>query len=158
VRDFWLAMPAGGAVFLAEFALWCGLVLAAPVMTAWALIRSSKQRTVAVIALCVWCTLAGATLMGAMWGWMATENERFQLRKIAALPPGAKPADVDLGPMGSVLFFTELDRFGRRLSYLLVLLPLVATALIVRKTLVASPSEKQSSHGLESEVFTPHDL
>ena len=90
----------GQNVFLAEFFLWCGLVLAAPVMTVWALFRSRYRRMVAVAALCLWCAIAGGALMGAMWGWMANADQQVQLRRIASLPDGAKAADVTLRPMG----------------------------------------------------------
>ena len=100
----------GQNVFLAEFFLWCGLVLAAPVMTVSALFRSRYRRMVAVAALCLWCAIAGGALMGAMWGWMANADQQVQLRRIASLPDGAKAADVTLRPMGSVLFFVELDK------------------------------------------------
>ena len=151
-------MHPGEAIFMAEFFLWCGLVVAAPLMTVWALFRSPYRRAVAVTALGLWCTLAGGALKGSMWSWMATENQRFQLRKIAALPDGAKPADVNLAPMKAIVFFVELDKLGRRLGYLTLLLPLLAVALVVRKTLGESPAEKRKSYGLESELFTTDDL
>jgi hypothetical protein len=85
--------------------------------------------------------------MGAIWGWMATENQQFQLRKIASLPDGAKPADVNLAPMKAIVFFVELDKLGRRLGYITVLLPLFAAAPIVRRTLNESRPEKQKPLG-----------
>ena len=149
-------MLPGQDVFLAEFFLWCGLVLAAPVMTVWALFRSRYRRMVAVAALCLWCAIAGGALMGAMWGWMATADQQVQRRRIASLPDGAKAADVTLRPMGSVLFFVELDKLGRRLGYLPVLLPLLAAALIVRKAFSDNPVEKRKPYDPESEIFTPY--
>jgi hypothetical protein len=135
----------GETVFITEFFLWCGLVVAAPLLTLWVCFRTSRQRAVAVTALCLWCILAGGTLKGALWGWMASENQQFQLRKIARLPAGAKPTDVNLEPMKAIIFFVELDRLGRRLCYLPVLLPLMLTTVIVRKALSASQSMPQSS-------------
>jgi hypothetical protein len=94
-------------------------------------------------------------LMGAMWSWMATENQEFQLRKIARLPEGAKPADVDLEPMKALEFFVLFDGLGRRLCYLTVIGPLVAAAVIVRKALGESTREQQRPPDPESELFTP---
>lgn len=140
-------MHPGEGVFIIECFVWCGLVMAAPLLTVWALFRSSNRRVVAVTALCLWCVLAGGTLMGAIWGWMVTENQQFQLRKIASQPDGAKPADVNLAPMKAIVFFVELDKLGRRLGYLTVLLPLLAAALIVRRTLSETTPEKQKQFG-----------
>ena len=140
-------MHPGEVVFMIEFFFWCGLVLAAPLLTVWAFFRASNRRVVVVTALCLWCVLAGGTLMGAIWGWMATENQQYQLRKIASLPDGARPTDVNLGPMKAIVFFVELDKLGRRLGYLTVLLPLLATALIMRRTLSESTPEKQKQFG-----------
>jgi hypothetical protein len=140
-------MHPGEVVFVIEFFFWCGLVVATPLLTVWAFFRSSNQRVVAVTALCLWCALAGGALMGAIWGWMATENQQYQLRKIASLPDGAKPADVNLAPMKAIVFFVELDKLGRLLGYLTVLLPLLAAALIVRRTLSESTPEKQKPRG-----------
>jgi hypothetical protein len=149
-------MHPGEAVFIAEVLFWCGLVVAAPLITVWAFFRSSYRRAVALTALCLWCVLAGAALMGSIWGWMVTENQQFLLRKIASLPDGAKPADVNLEPMKAIVFFVLLDKLGRRLGYLTVLLPLLAAALIVRKSLSESTAEKRKPHDPESELFTPY--
>jgi hypothetical protein len=149
-------MHPGEAVFITEVLFWCGLVLAAPLITVWAFFRSSHRRAVAVTALCLWCVVAGAALMGSIWGWMATENQQFLLRKIARLPEGAKPADVDLEPMKAIEFFVLLDKLGRRLGYLTVLLPLFAAAVIVRKTLSESPAQKPKPRDPESELFSPY--
>jgi hypothetical protein len=149
-------MHPGEVVFITEFFFWCGLVVAAPLITVWAFFRSSYRRAAAVTALCLWCVLAGGALMGSIWGWMATENQQFQLRKIASLPDAAKPADVNLEPMKAIVFFVELDRLGRRLGYLTVLLPLLAVALIVRKTLRESTVEKRKPSEPASELFTPY--
>jgi hypothetical protein len=148
-------MHPGESVFMAEFYFWCGLVVAAPLMTVWALFRSSYRRAVAVIALGLWCVLAGGALTGSMWGWMATENQQFLARKIAGLPEGAKAADVDLAPMKAIVFFVYLDQFGRRLGYLTVLLSLLVAALIVRKALRESPAEKPKPYAPEGEFFAP---
>ena len=94
--------------------------------------------------------------MGSIWGWMATENQQFQFRKIARLPEGARPADVDLEPMKAIVFFVQLDRLGRRLGYLTVLVPLLAAALIVRKTLGEKTAEPRKPYDPESELFTPY--
>jgi hypothetical protein len=150
-------MHPGESVFMAEFVLWCSLVVVAPLLTLWALFRSSHQRAVAVIALCLWCALAGGALKGSMWSWMATENQRFQLRKIAALPSGAKPADVNLAPMKAIEFFVALDKLGRRLGYVTVLLPLAASALILRKVLGSDHADKRKPSGPDSEFFAPED-
>jgi hypothetical protein len=149
-------MHPGELVFISEVIFWCGLVLAAPLITVWAFFRSSYRRAVAVIALCLWCVLAGAALMGSIWGWMVTENQQFLLRKIARLPDGSKPADLDLEPMKAIVFFVLLDKLGRRLGYLTVLFPLVATAVIVRKTLSVTPAEKPKPRDPESELFSPY--
>jgi hypothetical protein len=79
-------MHPGEVVFITEFFFWCGLVVAAPLITVCAFFRSSYRRAVAVTALCLWCVLAGGALMGSIWGWMATENQQFQLRKIGLAP------------------------------------------------------------------------
>jgi hypothetical protein len=149
-------MHPGQVVFIAEVFFWCGLIVAAPVMTIWACFRSSKRPAVAVSALCLWCTLAGAALMGAIWGWMASENQQLLHRKLARLPEAAKPADVNLEPMKAIVVFVLLDRLGLRLGYLTVLLPLLASALIVRKTLGNRPADKQKPSDPESELFTPY--
>lgn len=142
--------------FITEFFFWCGLVLAAPLMTVWALFRSRYRRMAAVTALCLWCVLAGGALMGSMWGWMATADRQVQLKKIASLPDGARAADVNLQHMGSVLFFIELDKLGRRLGYATVLLPLLASALIVRKALGEDSPPKRKPYDPEGELFTPY--
>ena len=149
-------MHPGQVVFIAEVFFWCGLIVAAPLMTIWACFRSSKRPAVAVTALCLWCVLAGAALMGAIWGWMATENQQFLLTKLARLPATAKPADANLEPMKAVAFFVLLDRLGLRLAYLTLLLPLLASALIVRKTLGKGPADKRKPSDPESELFTPY--
>lgn len=94
--------------------------------------------------------------MGSLWGWMATENQQFQLRKMARLPDGARPADVNLEPMKAIIFFVELDRLGRRLGYSTVLLPLLVAALIVRKTLGEGTADRREPDDPESELFTPY--
>jgi hypothetical protein len=119
-------------------------------------IAPAAGRAVAIIALGLWSALAGGTLMGAMWGWMATADQQVQLKKLASLPRGAKPADVDLKPIVAVLFFVKLDQFGRHLGYLTILIPLVATDLIVRKALAEGSAEKPKPPDPESELFTPH--
>jgi hypothetical protein len=149
-------MHPGETVFMTEFVFWCGLVVAAPLMTVWALFRSSYRRAVAVTALCLWCALAGGALMGSLWGWMTTENQQFQLRKIKHLPDGAKPSDANLEPMKALIFFVQLDRLGRRLGYVTVLLPLLAAALIVRNALNESGAEKRKPRDPESELFSPY--
>jgi len=149
-------MHPGEVVFSAEVLFWCGLVVAAPLITVWACFRWSNRRAVAVTALCLWCVLAGGALMGAIWGWMATENQQFQLRKIARLPDGAKATDVNLEPMKAIVFFVLLDRLGWRLGYVTVLLPLLAAALIVRKTLSESTAANRKPSDPESELFTPY--
>jgi hypothetical protein len=143
-------------IFLAEFFILCGAAPVAPSMTVWALFRSRYRRMAAVTALCLWCVLAGAALMGSMWGWMAETDRQVQLRKIASLPRGARSADVRLDPMGSVLFLVALDRLGRRLWYLPVLLPLWASARIARKALGEHPAEKQKPFDPEGEIFSPY--
>lgn len=146
----------GQTLFITELFLWCGLVVAAPLVTVWALFRSRFRRMAAVTALGLWCVLAGGALMGSIWGWMAAADRQVQLMKIASLPEGAKPADVNLQPMGAVLFFVELDRFGRRLAYATVLLPLVASVFIARKALGEEPAAKRKPYDPESELFTPY--
>jgi hypothetical protein len=149
-------MHPGQELFMTELLLWCALAVVAPLITVWACFRSSHRRVVAVTALCLWCVLAGGTLIGSIWGWMTIENQRFQLTKIAHLPDGAKPSDMDLEPMKAVVFFVQLDGLGRRLGYLTVLLPLLASALIVRKVFNESTAEKKKPHDPESELFTPY--
>ena len=149
-------MHPGELLFIAEFVFWCGLVVAAPLVTACAFFRSSYRRAVAVTALCLWCMLAGGALMGSIWGWMTTANQQFQLGKIARLPAGAKPADVNLEPMKAIVFFVQLDKLGRRLGYLTVLLPLLTATLIVRKALGEEAAERPKTPDPGTELFTPY--
>jgi len=52
--------------------------------------------------------------------------------------------------------FVLLDGLGWRLGYLTVLLPLLAVALIVRKTLSEGRAEKRKPPDPKSELFTPY--
>jgi hypothetical protein len=149
-------MHPGEFMFLVGLFIWLGLVIIAPLLTLWALFPTSRRRGIAVIALCLWSALAGAALMGAIWGWIATENRQYQLRKIAQMPEGAKPTEVDLEPMNAITFFVQLDRLGRRVGYLTVLVPLVGTAVLVRRTRGGSSPEKPSPKTPESELFSPY--
>ena len=149
-------MQAGQVLFMTQFLFWCGVAVAAPLLTIWAFYRSSKRRAVAVTALCLWCVLAGGALMGAMWSWMATENQHLQFRKIARMPEGAKPADVDLEPMKAIEFFVAFDRLGQHLGYMTVIAPLLAAAAIAKKALGERIVEKQEPRKPESELFTPY--
>jgi len=87
---------------------------------------------------------------------MANENQHFLLTKLAKLPAAAKPADANLEPMKAIAFFVLLDKLGLRLAYLTLLLPLLASVLIVRKTLRELPADKPKPSAPESELFTPY--
>ena len=149
-------MHPGELLFSIELLFWCGLVLAAPLLTLLALFRLWNRRAIAVTALCLWCVLAGAALMGAMWSWMATENQNLQHRKIARMPITAKAGDVNLEPMKAIVFFVQLDGLGKRLGYATVLLPLIAAVLILKKSLGDSSAEKPKKIDPDNELFTPY--
>jgi hypothetical protein len=149
-------MSPDAALFFVEFVFWCGLVLAAPVMTAWAFLRTTRRHVPATVALCLWCAVAGGVLMGSMWSWMHTENRQFQLRKIQALPKTAVPADVNLRPMEAIIFFVGMDGVAKRLAYLTAIVPLVGTAILVRKNLSEKSPPNLKSVDPDDDLFTPY--
>lgn len=129
-----------------------GLVLAVGAVgaTLWAVAARRSKRGAATLALCLWCAVAGGTLSSALWSWMTTTNFAYQRFQIARLPAGTKAVDVKFQAMQMLVFYINLDRFGRRLLYLTVLLPLVFAVVIFRKARSAPEVEKPTKSWDES--------
>jgi hypothetical protein len=152
--SFSLEVPMENGAILVAFFLWLGLVVCALVCTVWALLAGARKKAAATAALCLWCTIAGGTLTSAIWSWMTEANMRFQYTKIAHLPPQSTPKDVDLDPIKMLLWFVQLDAFGRRVRYLTVILPLVGTLMILRSA-YHSPRSTTMKPDSSDELFHP---
>lgn len=127
--------------------VWFALTLAALISLIWAM--CTRGRGVAsVTALCLWCALAGGTLMSSLWSTMTVENTAYQYRQIARMPPGARASDVRFEQMKALTFFVMLDRLGRRLGYFTIIIPLLAVITIVK----ANPSAPTSEPKRKREV------
>ncbi len=143
-------------LFVVELIAWLSVTIFAVALTIWALFRSRMRRAVATTALCLWCVIAGAALMGSMWAFMTVENHNYQQQQIAKLPPGTPATDVELRTMGAIIFFVKLDETGRRILYATVLVPLIGTVFLLRKISRGNPPEKTKTDELEHELFSPY--
>lgn len=124
-------MKAGELAILIPLLLWLLLLVLALIFTLLAFVGARRRKNTATVALCLWCALAGASLQSALWASITTENLRFQHRKIARLPQGARASDVNLEPMAALKFLVSLDKLGRRLGYVTIILPLILSIRLV---------------------------
>jgi hypothetical protein len=159
-RHFLVVAPSAGEAMetiavLAALVLWCALVIGALVCSLWALVATASKKVAATVALCLWCTIAGGTLTSALWSWMTTANLQFQYTKIARMPPGSKPDDVNLQSMQMLTFFVKLDELGRRIGYLTIIIPLVGAIVLLRSACNPGMSTEKVQHTPNDEFFHP---
>jgi hypothetical protein len=115
--------------------LWCAVPLAAIGSLAWAILaRGDRKRGASTVALCLVCVLVGGTLSGSLWSWMTTTNLEYLSGRIASLPPGGQPIQLEPQSMGMLKFFVRLDRLLGRFLYATTLVPLVIAVVLYRRS------------------------
>ncbi|WP_422929097.1 hypothetical protein [Singulisphaera sp. PoT] len=151
-------MTIDAVLFMGTVFAWWGLMLLAPLVTAWAYFRRSNRHATAVVSLCLWCVLAGGVVMGSLWSCIARMTQHAYAAQLRDLPEGTKPAEIQLKPIAVETFFIKADEFVQFLAYTTILIPLFLAARLVKRTLHEHSAQpwKPVPQEPDDELFSPY--